>query len=40
VAAAGQRVPELAAGDDAQLGEDLARVALDGVSGQEQLGEG
>src|SRR5215469_16564500 len=37
-AAAGQRQPELAAGGDIELGEDLGQVVLDGARGQEQLG--
>jgi hypothetical protein len=39
-AAVGQRMPELAAGGDIELGEDLAQVVFDGARGQELLGGG
>ena len=34
----GQRLPELAAGGDGELGEDLGQVVLDGARAEEQLG--
>src|SRR5262249_58057031 len=37
-AADGQRLPELAAGGEIELGEDLAQVVLDGARAEEQLG--
>jgi hypothetical protein len=36
--AVGQRLCELAAGGDVELGEDLSQVVLDGVQAEEQPG--